>query len=505
MTSPERPTIAGRYELTESIGTGGMGQVWLAYDTRLDRQVALKVLRPDMSLTGTAGRVLVARFKREARFTARLEHPGVPAVFDAGADGDQLYLVMQLIHGTDLGEVLAERGALPVEWVAAIGAQIASVLASAHSVSLVHRDLKPRNIMLAAGGVVAVLDFGVAALLEQDITKVTVTGDTVGSPAYMAPEQLTSGKVSPLTDLYALGCVLYELLTGQRVFAGEETMAVMYAQVHRAPRPLKELRPEVPEPMERLVLDLMAKQPQSRPSDAGEVYTRLLPFLPRPTVNRDGEPALDPQDPTRPYRYPLAPRPRTRSTPASAVELLPTAEVRAVRDQAADLAEDGRFTQAAELLADLLDEAPVYDLAMRAVRLQYANTLLLGGEYRRALPEFRRLVVELAESRGKNDEKVLFCRSQMATCLAELGEITEALHEFQIVLDAHKRVRAADDEVMLDLRRQIGLLFASSGDLHSAHRVLAGLLIDSRQALGANHPDVVELRELVNRLREVSS
>jgi len=498
----EQRTIAGRYELTECVGTGGMGKVWLAYDTRLDRQVALKLLRSDLSLTGTKGRSVVARFKREARFTARLEHPGVPAVFDAGADGDELYLVMQLIRGKDLGEVLAEQGALSVEWVAAIGAQIASVLASAHSVSLVHRDLKPRNVMLAAGGVVTVLDFGISALLDRDLTKVTINGETLGSPGYMAPEQLTTGQVSPLTDLYALGCMLYELLTGEQVFGRLNTMATMLAQVNQEPRPLTTLRMDVPSPLGRLVLDLLAKDPEQRPADAGEVYTRLLPFLPRPTADQAGEPELDSTDPTRPYRYPLAPRPRAR--PAPVVELLSATQVREVRARAADLAENDRFTQASELLADLLADAPTYDLAMRAVRGQYANTLLLGGDCMRALPEFRRLVIELTDSLGEDDQDVLFYRSQMATCLAELGEITEALREFQEVLDAQKRVRSHDDPMVLDLRRQIGMLFGASGDLHGARRVLTSLLADTVRIMGSEHPGTSELQALVDRLRQVS-
>ena len=189
--------IARRYELTAPVGRGGMGEVWAAYDAKLDRRVALKLLRPDLLPSGTSGRSVIARFKREARLTARLEHPGVPAVFDVGDHDGLLYLVMQLIDGVDLAAVLDARGALPVDWAVAVGAQIATVLAAAHAVSLVHRDLKPRNVMLSRGGVVRVLDFGVAALLDPDLTRVTVVGETVGSPAYMSPEQITSGTGQP--------------------------------------------------------------------------------------------------------------------------------------------------------------------------------------------------------------------------------------------------------------------------------------------------------------------
>ena len=184
----ERRTVAGRYELTGPIGRGGMGEVWAGYDQRLDRPVAVKLLRPSSFPPGTDLPVLAARFTRESRLTARLEHRGVPAVFDAGTDSGDLYLVMQLIAGHDLADVIAERSPLPVSWAVAIAAQITAVLGAAHAISLVHRDLKPRNVMLSPDGTVTVLDFGVVALLEPDITRLTTTGETLGSPAYMAPE-----------------------------------------------------------------------------------------------------------------------------------------------------------------------------------------------------------------------------------------------------------------------------------------------------------------------------
>jgi len=179
--------IAGRYELATAIGRGGMGEVWTAYDTRLDRRVACKLLHPALLPTGTTGRSAVTRFRREARLTARLEHPGVPAVFDVGTEDGSLYLVMQLVDGADLGDVLAARGRLPVDWAVAIAAQLAAVLAAAHAVSLVHRDLKPRNVMLSRGGTVRVLDFGVAALLEPESTRVTAaTAGEISSRAASA-------------------------------------------------------------------------------------------------------------------------------------------------------------------------------------------------------------------------------------------------------------------------------------------------------------------------------
>lgn len=503
-------TIAGRYELAGAIGRGGMGEVWAAYDTRLDRQVALKLLRPDLLPAGTSGRAVAARFVREARLTARLEHPGVPAVFDAGTDGNQLYLVMQLIAGSDLGDVLAQRDRLPLNWAVAIGAQIAAVLAAAHSVSLVHRDLKPRNVMLSPDGTIKVLDFGVAALLDPEITKLTAMGETIGSPAYMAPEQITSTNISPRSDLYALGCLLHELLSGQQVFAVEGTPALMYAHLETPPRPLRQLRPDLPQPLEQLILDLLAKDPDDRPASAEDVYERLVPFLPAPnSASPKDQPAL-PMDPTRPYRHPMAPRPRPEVGPQPGKALLRTAtpsraEVAEVRNQAADLAEQGRFTQAAELLASVLSYNDSSEPAIRAARLQLAGTLLLGGQYRRALPEYQRLVDELTEVHGPDDDEVLRCRAQVAICHAELGELTAALAEFRALLEVQQRLRDSVAPETLDLRRQIGLLLASSGDLRSAWTMLSALSAEAERALGINHPDVIEIHALLERLHRMGA
>lgn len=495
MAKPAR-VIADRYELTSPIGRGGMGEVWAAYDTRLDRRVALKLVRPDIVPAGTAGRSVVARFKREARLTARLEHTGVPAVFDVGAEGDELYLAMQLVDGQDLDDVLRARGALPVEWVVAIGAQIATVLAAAHQVSLVHRDLKPRNLMLSRGGTVRVLDFGVAALLDPEITRVTAAGDVVGSPAYMSPEQITSATVSPRSDLYSFGCVLHELLAGEEVFNATLPMAQMYAHLERDPQPLRALRPEVPETVERLVLELLAKDPEARPAGAEEVYRRLQPLL--PTSSDGTADSGDPLDPAQPYRRPLAPLPRApRSVVAATAPPLPLADV---RDQAAELAEAGRFTQAAELLTRRIRGALESPADLRGARFQLAHTLLLGGEFARALPEFQALAAELTGLRGASDEDVLQCRVQIATCHAELGEITGAIEELTVVLRIRRAERGEADTEVLDLRRQIGLLLASSGDLPRAERVLRELHADMERELGVGHLAVGELREVLDRV-----
>ncbi|MFG2005387.1 serine/threonine-protein kinase [Spirillospora sp. NPDC048911] len=268
--------LAGRYDLSAPLGRGGMGQVWEGADRQLgNRRVAVKLLTNDLITARTDPEELVQRFAREAAFTARLQHPGVPAVYDAGAYGGGLYLVMELIEGHTVGDLIAEEGPLPVPWVAAIMAQVCSVLTLAHGRGLVHRDLKPQNLMVTGDGSAKVLDFGVATVLDAaGVPRITKTGDTVGTPAYMAPEQLRGERVTPLSDLYAIGCVLYEMLAGRPVFEATSPHALSYKHMQEAPAPID--RPDVPPQLEWLVRRLLAKEPHERPSDAREVYERLL-------------------------------------------------------------------------------------------------------------------------------------------------------------------------------------------------------------------------------------
>nr|WP_052478551.1 serine/threonine-protein kinase [Kibdelosporangium sp. MJ126-NF4]CEL18945.1 serine/threonine protein kinase [Kibdelosporangium sp. MJ126-NF4]CTQ95252.1 serine/threonine protein kinase [Kibdelosporangium sp. MJ126-NF4] len=307
--------IGDRYRLSRPLGSGGMGEVWEAVDTRLDRKVAVKLLRPASASDDV--NVLITRFKREAQLTARMNHHGVPVVHDTGADGTDLYLVMQLVEGADLADFQAENEPVSAGWIAAVGTQIASVLAAAHAAGLIHRDLKPRNVMITDAGEVKVLDFGIAALRGGDgtseITRLTRTSESVGTPAYMAPEQAMHGVASPGSDLYSLGCVLYELAAGNPVFEGGTPLALMHQHYSAEPVPLSQRRPDLPVDLTALVDQLLAKQPEHRPVSAIEVRERLVPF-----VDHSADPgAVVPMDPTRPLRE--APRkpnyPRTAKLP----------------------------------------------------------------------------------------------------------------------------------------------------------------------------------------------
>ncbi|GAA2780685.1 serine/threonine-protein kinase [Saccharopolyspora taberi] len=263
--------IADRYELDElPLGKGGMGAVHRGHDLHLDRRVAVKFLH----LPGGPDDELEHRFIREARILARLEHAGAPTLYDFGTFDQRLFQVMQFIDGVTVSDLIGEHGPVPVPWAAAIAAQSCAVLSAAHSLSICHRDLKPTNLMLCPDGSVKVLDFGLAMLRDTDVAQFTRAGQIVGTPAYMAPEQIQHGVAGTRSDLYALGCVLHEMLTGRQLFTGPTAYAVFEKQVKQPPPTLH----GVPSELDRLVQDLLEKAPENRPADANVLYERLQPF-----------------------------------------------------------------------------------------------------------------------------------------------------------------------------------------------------------------------------------
>jgi hypothetical protein len=280
------PVLAGRYALVTPLGRGGMGQVWEGRDQRLGRPVAVKLLTASALVGQPKPNNLVARFTREAAVTAGLAHPGVPAIHDAGEYDGGLFLVMELVNGCTVGDLIAEHGPLPAPWVAAVGAQVACVLAAAHDRGIVHRDIKPENVMVMPDGAVKVLDFGIAGLLGQRITS---TGAAVGTLAYMAPEQMHNLPATPRTDLYALGCLLYEMLAGEPVFAAASPAALVRQHLDAAPAPLR--RADLPPVLDSLVRQLLEKDPARRPADARETLDRLLPYVVPPGSLGDIDPA----------------------------------------------------------------------------------------------------------------------------------------------------------------------------------------------------------------------
>jgi serine/threonine protein kinase len=253
----------------------------------------LKVIRPDLVTDPGKYGELASRFKREARITARIEHPNVPAVYDAAVDVDQgrLYLIMQLVRGVSLADVIAEEKPMTVAAAVSVAAQICSALSHAHAVPVVHRDLKPGNVMIADDGMVKVLDFGIAAVLRTDMTRITMTGSQLGTCAYMPPEQVLTGGVNPRSDLYSLGCVMYEALTGEPVFSADYTpFQLQRAHVEEEPKPPSLHRPDLPADLDQLVADLLAKDSEARPASVQEVYDRLATHLPQPAPSAGPKP-----------------------------------------------------------------------------------------------------------------------------------------------------------------------------------------------------------------------
>ncbi|QXJ23988.1 serine/threonine protein kinase [Actinomadura graeca] len=265
--------LGRRYRLDGPLGRGGMGEVWRAVDLRLDRPVAVKLL----PLSDDTDPALVARFRREAQLAAGLQHPGITVVHDIDQDGPLLFLVMELLNGRDLRRVLSEHpGGLPLARAVHITAQVASALGAAHARGVVHRDVKPSNLIEADGGWTKICDFGIARFAE---TSTNLTGgSSLGTPAYMAPEQFEGHAVDGRTDLYSLGCVLYELLTGRPPFpSGKGLSALLYHHLHKTPDDPRMIRPDLPAELCELVLNLLAKRPADRVPDAETVLLRLRP------------------------------------------------------------------------------------------------------------------------------------------------------------------------------------------------------------------------------------
>ncbi|MFJ9247811.1 protein kinase [Streptomyces sp. NPDC101776] len=489
------------------IGQGGMGQVWTAYDRRLDRRVAVKLLRPD-KVAGQEADELRRRFVRECRVTAQVDHPGLVTVHDAGSEGEELFLVMQYIDGADLSDHLAEQDPYPWQWAVAVAAQLCAVLSAVHAVPIVHRDLKPRNVMVKQDGTVTVLDLGVASVMDADTTRLTHTGTPIGSPAYMAPEQAMGGAVGPYTDLYALGVLLHELLSGDVPFAGSTALGVLHRHLYEPPVPVRRIRPEVPESLEALVLHLLAKDPQHRPGSAQEVYERLALLLPA-----RGMPSGAPLDPTRPFLRPHAPWPDRARTPASQPAPLapPAAEKRDVAaavDEVKRLLGEGRITQAVDILGAILPTAAeqhgAHSPVVRTLRKQYAATLLDDGQYRRALPELRRLADERAAEAGPSDPQSLRYRYEAAQCLESLGDPAAALSEYRALLPYYEnQYMAGDPELAHEVRRRMGHLLLALGDRGAAHETLGRLLVDVERRHGPGHPLAADIRRTLQWLGQV--
>lgn len=252
-------TLGGRFQLTTRIAIGGMGEVWKAKDQVLGRIVAIKVLKEEY--TGDPG--FLQRFRAEARHTALLNHVGIANVFDYGEEEGSAYLVMELVPGQPLSSIIEHEQVLSPDRTLSMIAQTARALSVAHAQGLVHRDIKPGNLLITPDGRVKVTDFGIARLADQ--VPLTQTGQVMGTAQYLAPEQATGQTATGSSDIYSLGVIGYECLTGHRPFSGESQIAIALAQVNDAPPPLPET---LPTPVRALLMSMLAKDPKNRPANA---------------------------------------------------------------------------------------------------------------------------------------------------------------------------------------------------------------------------------------------
>jgi serine/threonine protein kinase len=517
-SAPKR-LLAGRYRIDGSLGRGGMSEVFHGYDERLDRRVAIKILRP--TLPGSvpaapdspeAAEILDAlerdrkRFLREIRTTAQLEHPGIPAVYDTGVETapggtTQLWLVMQLLRGSTLEAVLnhTDYAATPpgVAWAAAVTAQIAAVLADVHRVDIVHRDIKPGNVMLVDGGLVKVLDFGIAILRGAGaLPRLTQVDRTVGTPAYMSPEQCLGQAVTAASDIYSLGCVLHELLTGDVPFHGTADVPLRNHHLHSSPPSVLARRAGIPAEVSALVLLMLAKDPRERPS-AEEVYDALLPL----TSTAGGPPeGGENRDPTRPFRRPLLALARRRERTGGHGELgdaeaeLLMANVRAMLD-------DDRPSEAISLLEDGVERAG-HD-AFLELRLRHflAAALFYAGEYTRAAPLFDAVGRDYRKHLPHTDSHVLDCSYHAGHAYAEVGKPDKALPQLRFYVQNANAATAEDEkEKVLESRFVIAQMLAAAGYLDEALTELEAIRPLLANAFGVGSTQTRNLDKQIGRL-----
>ncbi len=325
--------LAGRYEVGRLLGTGGMAEVYEGHDRLLARRVAIKILLAQYAHDPA----FLERFRREAQAAASLSHPNIVSVFDTGSDGDTWFIVMELVAGNTLRDLIHLHGPVHPARAAEICSEVAGALAVAHARGIVHRDVKPGNVMLTTEGKVKVMDFGIARATA--VPSITQTSAVVGTAQYIAPEQAQGLEADARSDLYSLGCCLYEMVTGQVPFTGPTPVAIAYRHIQEDPTPPRALNASVPVPLERVCLKAMAKRPEDRYQTAaemqrdlervrvGEPVTAALPRASQQTTRAMGAAGPGPADrpttvldrtstPTRSHRYgaetaaPPAARPR---------------------------------------------------------------------------------------------------------------------------------------------------------------------------------------------------
>ncbi|MFF2081902.1 protein kinase [Kitasatospora sp. NPDC058162] len=532
--------LDGRYELQEKLGQGGFGVVWRAQDTRMRRPVAVKVIGHHGGDQAKAA----LRFVREACAAGNLSHPHIVTVHDLGqsALGDQevTFLVMELLTGRTLTEVLRAglpEPALSLRW----GREICGALAAAHDAGMVHRDIKPDNVMVTDAGHLKVLDFGIAQL-DTGAGGLTTTGTIVGSPAYMAPERWTGGRVDGRADLYALGCVLVELFTGARPFTGDSTPVLMYQHLNEPPPALDPAQFGLPPQVAGLVAELLAKDPQERPADARTVERRLAELagwpgggavavaavptvVDRAAAGGSGASAavvavgpvgpvvpVVPPAPVAPPAVPapvVPPAPPAPAAPPSASVLSPlTTPPVVAAPSAGDPVRDGlRARRSAAYRAATAGESAILlqTIAQESVTALGAGDrdtlgawrdftwyLSRTGDLDGAIRLLSSVVADMGSALGPTDPDTLGARYHLTWCIGESGSAVTAIRLLRELLPDLTAAWGPQDSRVLKARHDLAVHQANRGDLQAAVVQLHALLPDLARMLGDHHPSTVQ-------------